>query len=206
MSGDIDKAALRREAVSRRAALAAQSDSAVAGDRLRDRFLAAITLRANTAVSGYWPMRDEVDPRPLLLELHRRRHPIGLPVVLGRGEPLIFRSWRPGDTLLAGAFGVSLPAEDRDEIRPEVVIVPMLAFDLTGHRLGYGGGYYDRTLAQLRRGGGAVLAVGVAYAGQQVPRIPAGEHDQKLDWIVTEAGAARIGYETTTGPSRARPV
>ena len=193
MSGDIDKAALRREAVSRRAAIAAaQSDSPVAGERLRDRFLAAITLPAQTAVSGYWPMRDEIDPRPLLRELHRRGHAIGLPVVLRKGEPLIFRSWRPGDTLLSGAFGVSLPAEDRAEIRPDVVIVPLLAFESAGHRLGYGGGYYDRTLARLRRGGRAVLAVGVAYAGQQVPRIPTGEHDQKLDWVVTEAGATRI--------------
>ncbi len=193
MSGEFDKAALRREARARRATLAAaQSDSPIAGERLRDRLLAAITLRAETAVSGYWPMRDEMDPRPLLLELHRRGHAIGLPVVMGKGEPLIFRSWRPGDTLISGAFGTSFPGADRQEVGPDVVLVPMLAFDSAGHRLGYGGGYYDRTLTRLRRGGRAVLAVGVAYAGQQVPRIPTGEHDQKLDWIVTEAGATRI--------------
>jgi len=183
------KRALRAEAVKRRRAAAPQLKDA--GMAARDRFLAAIDIPAGAAVSGFWPLEDEFDPRPLFEALYERGHPIGLPVVVGRAQPLIFRRWVPGMALVRGNFRVMTPPPEAPEVVPRVLLVPLLAFDRAGFRLGYGGGFYDRTLAKLRAVGEA-LAVGVAFAMQEVPAAPCDGTDQPLDWIVTEREAIAI--------------
>jgi 5-formyltetrahydrofolate cyclo-ligase len=148
-------------------------------------------------VSGYWPMRDELDARPLLETLVARGWRAALPAVMHRGDALQFRAWRPGDALIDGGFGTSVPPPHVELLEPDVLIVPMLAFDGRGYRLGYGGGYYDRSLAVLRARR-KVLAIGVAYDAQRIDRVPNDAHDQPLDLIVTENGAidARREYAT----------
>ena len=173
----------------RRLASAAEPDAAEAVSR---NFLAAIDIPERCAVSGYWPIDAELDVRVLLAALHRRGHACALPVVTGRGRRLVFRAWSPGDPLAAAAFGVMVPTDDAPEVVPRVVLTPLLAFDGRGHRLGWGGGYYDRTLAALRAGAAPVLAVGVGYEAQRVARVPAGPGDERLDWVVTEADAFEV--------------
>ena len=184
-----DKATLRREALARRHTAA--KDGAPAGEALRDRFLSAIAVPARAVVSGFWPMGDEIDTRPLLEALVARGHPVALPTVVRRGQPLLFRAWRPGDALAAGTLGTSVPAADQPALRPRIVIAPLLAFDARGFRVGYGAGYYDMTLAQLRAAGD-VLAVGVGYDAQEVDTVPIEDWDQPLDWIVTERRAFQV--------------
>jgi len=183
------KRQLRHEAAERRRA--ALGASPQAGLAVRDRFLGAIRPAAGIAVSAYWPLDDEFDPRPLFMELHRRGHPIGLPAVVGKGRPLTFRRWEPDVALVRGSFRVMTPPAEAPEIVPQLLLVPLLAFDRAGYRLGYGGGFYDRTIAKLRASGD-VLAVGVALAAQEVPAVPHDETDQPLDWIVTDREAILI--------------
>ena len=184
-----DKATLRREALARRDAAA--KNNAQAGQSLRDRFLSAIPLPPAAVVSGFWPMGDEIDVRPLLEALIARGHAVALPTVVRRGEPLLFRAWRPDDALVPATLGTSVPAADKPELRPQIVITPLLAFDARGFRVGYGAGYYDMTLARLRAAGD-VLAVGVGYDAQEVDTVPIEDWDQPLDWIVTERRALRV--------------
>jgi 5-formyltetrahydrofolate cyclo-ligase len=182
------KARLRRDAERRRAAVA---DGAAAAKVAGEHLLATLTLPPAAPVSGYWPMRSEFDPRPVLRELQARGHRLCLPVVVGTGQPLLFRAWRFGEPLVAGGFGTQVPDDRQAEVVPRVLLVPMLAFDRAGYRLGYGGGFYDRTLAALRAAG-EVLAVGLAFAAQEVDTVPHDNTDARLDWIVTEAGALRM--------------
>ena len=182
------KAEARARAAARRDGLEAR---AAAGPALRDRVLAAVPLPEGCAVSAYWPMRSEIDPRPLMAALHARGHGLGLPVMRGAGKPLVFRDWEPGLALVPGGYGTEVPGPERPELRPEVLLVPLLAFDRAGYRLGYGGGFYDRTLAALRATGPA-LAVGLAHAGQEIAEVPRDAHDQRLDWIVTETEVLEI--------------
>ncbi len=132
-------------------------------------------------------MRDELDAAPLLARLNEIGCTTALPVIGARDQALMFRRWSPGDVLAEASFGTFEPAASADIVVPETVVVPLAAFDGSGNRLGYGGGYYDRTLADLRKSGN-VLAVGYAYAGQEVAALPADSFDQRLDWIVTEKG------------------
>ncbi len=179
----------------RRRAEAAGRLGAAAGERLRDHFFAAraaIGALPNSPVSGFWPMGEEIDVRPLLTALAGLGYLCLLPVVPAPRQPLIFRLWTPGDELEAGVFGTRHPPAIRPSLTPRVVLAPLLAFDRTGHRLGYGGGFYDRTLAALRSYGG-VTAVGVAFSEQEVDSVPHGPHDQRLDWIVTEQGVLQPG-------------
>ena len=192
---DQDTAALAQRKIEARAAAQARRGTlsgdaqAKAGAALRDHALAAIPMPEGCAVSGFWSMGSEIDTRPLLHALHERGHSVGLPVTVRRGLPLLFRAWAPGLELVSGGFGTEVPGPAQPEVVPRVVFVPLLAFDRAGYRLGYGGGFYDRTLAALRAEG-PVLAVGLAFAAQEVESVPRGAHDQRLDWIVTEAGAA----------------
>ena len=143
------------------------------------------------AVSGFYPMTPEIDVLPTLSWFAERGHPTALPVVVGRHLPLAFRAWSPGAPLERGALGIPFPAKGAAELIPEILLVPLLAFDRRGHRLGYGGGYYDRTLADLRAKG-PVLAIGVGYSFQEVEEVPATAYDQRIDAIATESRAERL--------------
>lgn len=140
-------------------------------------------------VSAYLAIRSEIDAMPLMMALAESGVGVALPVILGRGLPLAFRSWTPGAPLEAGPFGTSVP-RDGAEVEPDVLFVPMLAFDARCHRLGYGGGFYDRTIASLRARR-PVRALGLAYAGQELPLLPVDATDMQLDAIITEAGIVR---------------
>ncbi len=188
----------RRQSKERRLAAAAAVPGA--GIALRDRFMAAMALAPGSAVSAYWPLGDEIDSRPLMRALHELGHPVGLPVVVGPGQALVFRQWRPGLDLVAGAYGAMTPSDSAPALTPSTVLAPLLAFDRRGYRLGYGGGFYDRTLRALRRH--AVLGVGLAFAGQEVAAVPTGAGDEKLDWIVTEREAIAISPSPSMGKGR----
>jgi 5-formyltetrahydrofolate cyclo-ligase len=184
------KQVMRQEALSRRAAARAQAPDGSA-ELMAAHFLGTIPLRPGAVVSAYVAIGDEVDPAPLIERLRSRRHPIALPRVVRKRERLAFHIYEPGRALVPGVFGLSQPAANWPEAIPDVLIVPLLAFDAEGLRLGYGGGYYDRTLAALRASR-TVLAVGYALAGQEVAEVPHHANDEPLDWIVTEAGARRF--------------
>lgn len=179
----MDKNSLRKAALAVRKKAAAKAPDA--GRRAAAQLLAAIRLKPGAVVSLYWPMRSELDTGHLFDLLDWAGHPTALPVLDAAGEPLTFRIWKNGDALGEAAFGTREPVASAAVAVPDVVVTPMLAYDNAGYRLGYGGGFYDRTLAGLR-GAGEVLAVGFAYAAQEVPNLPIDEHDEKLDWLVTE--------------------
>jgi 5-formyltetrahydrofolate cyclo-ligase len=170
---------------------AARAGGGAAG-ALAERFLAAVEIASEAVIAGYWPIGDEIDVRMLLSRLQARGHDISLPAVVGAGRPLTFRRWQEGEALADGPFGTRQPPDSAAVVTPALVIVPLLAFDRRGYRLGYGGGYYDRTLAALRRRR-RVVAIGVAYAAQEVPMVPRERDDQALDWIVTDREAIEPG-------------
>ena len=162
-----------------------------AGARIAAHFMDAFQPKPGTAVSAFWPMDGEIDLRLLLDALHKRGCRCLLPVVVAAATPLEFREWQPGMELIKSAFGVMEPGPNAAPARPDILVVPLLSFDDLGYRLGYGGGFYDRTLAALRADGqGPVTAAGAGFAGQRVDSCPRGPFDQRLDWIVTEDGAA----------------
>ncbi len=176
----------------REAALAARAVSVQAGPGPAEcgAALATHVLRdcpppSGAVVSGFLPIGDEIDVRPLLIALHERGHALALPVTPKRGNPLTFRRWRPGDALAAEKFGTMRPVGD--EIVPTFLLVPLLAFDRRGFRLGYGAGYYDRTLAGLN----GHFALGCSYAAQCVDTVPIGPYDVRLDAVATELGILR---------------
>ena len=162
--------------------LAARSgwDAAASGAAVTATVLRACPPPTGAVVSGYWPIGDELDIRPLLTALHERGHPIVLPVTPKRGNPLTFRLWRPGDVLEPERFGTFRPIGE--ERTPDFLLVPLLAFDRRGYRVGYGAGFYDRTLAGLP----GRFALGVAFAAAEVDEVPAGPTDMPLNAIATE--------------------
>jgi len=143
-------------------------------------------LAPGAVVAGYFPFRDEADPRALMAALSAKGHGLALPSV-EPDRPLTFRAWTPGDEMHLSAYGIAEPLATAPQLVPALVLVPLLAFDADGHRLGYGGGFYDRTLDALRTNG-SVFAIGVAYAGQEVAQLPRESHDHALDGVVTENG------------------
>ncbi len=147
----------------------------------------ALNLSTDAVVGGYAALPGEADPALLLEGLSERRHVLALPRVAAKDAALRFHHWMPGMALTQGAYGVPEPDPSWPKTVPDVVLVPLLAFDGAGHRLGYGGGYYDRTLAALRAQG-PILAIGIAYAGQEVERLPHGNFDAVLDLVLTELG------------------
>ena len=191
-TSDLDetKQSLRRSATARRRDAAAGDDGA-AGRTLAEIVLAGIALHDGVAVSGYWPIASEIDVMPLLRELATRGHRIALPAVAGKDRPLVFRDWRDGDDMADGPFGIREPLASAAGIEPRIVLTPLLAFDRDGYRLGYGGGFYDRSLAVLRRAR-PTLAIGIAWAAQEVPAVPHDRRDQPLDWVATEREAIRM--------------
>jgi 5-formyltetrahydrofolate cyclo-ligase len=188
LSASGDKKSLRRIARVKRRSLV----SPEAGRRLCEAFLAAsIPFPHQSIIGGYWPIGGEIDPRPLMTELSQVGMICVLPVVVASAQKLIFRQWKPGEALETGRHGTYMPSASAIEQIPDLILVPVLAFDKLGYRLGQGGGYYDRTLAALRAVK-SVVAVGLAYAGQEIDEVPYEDHDAKLDWIVTENWARKI--------------
>lgn len=178
------KAALRTEALARRAALDDPARTQAA-ERLANS-IDALAIAPGAVVSGFVPVRGEIDPMPLLAALSARGHPLALPVVMGPTE-LVFRRWRPGEALQAAGFGLFHPPAEAGPIDPDVLLVPLAAFDRRGHRIGYGRGYYDRALARLDAAGRR-RAIGVAFAVQEVPAVPDEPHDRRLDALLTDDG------------------
>ena len=178
---------MRVEARARRAE--AHGRQARAPEHALRHFLDAIGFAEDAVVSGYLPVDDEFDVVPFLAAASQHGCPTGLPFVPGKGEPLVFRAWSPGGPLVDGALNIPVPPDDAVVVIPTLLLVPMLAFDAVGYRLGYGGGFYDRTLSLLKASNPSTLAVGVAYAAQQVDAVPRNHFDQPLDWIITEEGA-----------------
>jgi len=160
--------------------------AAHAAHAVKSHLLAAITPNDKT-IAGYWPLGDELDCRPALEALYEAGAQIALPVVAGQGEILIFRAWRPGDPLEEGPFGTKHPSGRAAPMQPQILLVPLIAFDRTGQRLGYGAGYYDRTIAALRAHS-TVTAIGLAYDVQEVSAVPTDAHDERLDAMITNAG------------------
>ena len=185
---------LRGEARERRQKLALHYPPPLAGEKAACRILAGLDFPAGAVVSAYWAMGDELDCRALIQSLHESGCVIGLPVVVGKGQPLVFRRWTPETSFIPGGFGTQIPSPDSPEVLPERLIVPLLAFDSIGYRLGYGGGFYDRTLAKLRARG-PVHAIGYAYAGQEVDAVPRESYDQPLDWLATEESLRPVGRQ-----------
>jgi 5-formyltetrahydrofolate cyclo-ligase len=144
-----------------------------------------------TIVSGFAAIRDEINPADLMLWLHAEGLRLALPVMIGKEKPLLMRAWTPGDAMEAAQWGIAEPLEDKPEVEPDVVLVPLLAFDARGYRLGYGGGYYDRTLAKLRAKK-PVTAIGIAYDEQKVDAVPFDSYDQRLDWVLTPSGPQKF--------------
>ena len=154
---------------------------------MAEHFLASFPRASTQAVGGFWPIGTEADPLPLLEALRERGGTIALPVVTGPARPLIFRLWNKDMPLVPAGFGTLAPGPDAPVVRPDILLLPLLAYDEAGHRLGYGGGYYDRTLADWRP---RPILVGFGFSGQGHKSIPHEAHDVMLDAVVTERGLA----------------
>jgi 5-formyltetrahydrofolate cyclo-ligase len=177
------KAVLRREAFTRRDALPAADRTAAAQTIAARPFPVAVPQGA--IVSGYSPMKSEFNPVPLMRKLADAGAQLALPVVAGRGKPLIMRAWSFGEELGSGVWGIREPKADAPEVFPDILLVPLAAFDRNGHRIGYGAGYYDKTIARIRAMK-PTLAIGVAFAAQEIDRVPATPFDARLDLVLTE--------------------
>jgi 5-formyltetrahydrofolate cyclo-ligase len=186
---DQQKQLQRKEAKQRRA-LAYQGQTN-AGLKACDIWCSQVDLPPNQIISIYWPLGDELDPLPLLTQLHALGHKMVLPVMLGAGKPLVFKRWQPGDQLQDAGFGTKEPLDDQQQLDPDVILAPLLAYDQQGYRLGYGGGFYDRTLDQLRQHK-KVQVFGLAFAEQEVDLVVRGEYDQALDGMVTPKALTRF--------------
>jgi 5-formyltetrahydrofolate cyclo-ligase len=180
---------VRKQALEQRAAL--KQKVPMLSRQIAENFLAQIPIPPGAIVSAYIAIGEEADPAPLLPELRLRGHVIALPRVAGRGLPLDFHRYELGANLVAGGFGLSEPDRNWPKVSPQLAIVPLLAFDAHGYRIGYGAGFYDRSLRKLRSEG-EVIAAGYAFAVQEFASVPHDEEDERLDWIVTENGARKF--------------
>jgi 5-formyltetrahydrofolate cyclo-ligase len=177
------KADLRREMMARRDALPPDVRSAAAEAIAERPFPLAIP--AGTIVSGFMPMKSEINPLPLMKTLADAGAQLALPVTGRRGQPLLMRAWRWGEPLASGVWGIREPMPQAEPLDPDILLVPLIAFDRAGARLGYGGGYYDLTLATLRSRK-AVIALGLAYAVQEIAAVPTTPRDAVLDLVLTD--------------------
>jgi 5-formyltetrahydrofolate cyclo-ligase len=162
----------------------------LAAEQIARHSLTFLAPSPGTIVSAYVAIGEEIDPLLLAARLAGEGCRLALPVMQGKGKPLLFRAWRLNDPLEGKLWGIREPLPDAPEVDPEIVLVPLLAFDRHGYRLGYGGGFYDRTLA-LARARHPVIAVGLAYREQEVEAVPHADHDQRLDWVLTPGGPIR---------------
>lgn len=183
-----DKSTLRAELKALRDELHARNPDA--GEALAAKFPLKLLERYGPVVSGYWPIGSEADPRPLMSRLADNGAKLSLPRLDADGT-MSFRLWQPGDPLDQTAFGLSEPEESAPRAHPTLILLPLLAFDRVGNRLGYGKGHYDRALAALRADG-RVFACGLGFHGQMLDDLPSDQHDQPLDWAVTERGSVPI--------------
>jgi len=177
------KSTLRAAALARRDALSGE-DRTSAAEAIAGRGL-PFPIARGAVVSVYAPLLNEIDPVPLMQRLANEGAHLALPAVLARGKSLAFRIWSPHDRLMLGPLGILEPSPAATEVVPDIMLVPLAAFDRAGHRIGYGAGHYDYTLAHLRKVK-AITAVGVAFAVQEIAGIPAGPHDVALDYVLTE--------------------
>src|SRR5262249_38920002 len=180
---ELSKAELRRDALGRRDAIPAAARAAAA-ERVAARPF-PVPVPVGACVSGFFPLRSEINPVPLMRRLADAGAKLALPVAIGRGHPLVFRAWAFGAPLGSGVWGIREPLPDAPEVFPEVLIVPLAAFDRTGQRIGYGAGYYDLSLRRLRATK-PVTAIGMAFATQEIARVPTTPRDEKLDLVLTE--------------------
>jgi 5-formyltetrahydrofolate cyclo-ligase len=177
------KAEMRRESRARREALPVEQQSEAA-QTVAARGL-PVPVPRGCVVSGYSPLKFEISPLPLLRRAAEAGAHLALPVVQGRGTPLIMRAWAFGETLGSGVWGIREPKPEAPEVFPDILIVPILAFDRAGYRLGYGAGYYDMTITRLRAMK-PVTAIGIAFAAQEFPEVPKTPRDARLDLVLTE--------------------
>ena len=177
------KSTLRAAALARRDAMPAAERQAAA-EALAARGL-PITVEPGAIVSGFMPMKTEINPLPLLRKLAGAGAKRALPCIDGRGKPLIMRAYQFGDAFKSGQWGIREPMPDAPEVKPDILLVPLACFDRSGQRIGYGAGYYDRTIAGLRALK-KITAIGVAFAIQEIPQVPATERDERLDFVLTE--------------------
>jgi 5-formyltetrahydrofolate cyclo-ligase len=180
------KAAVRADALQRRDALAPDIRAAAA-EAIAARGL-VVALNGGGIVSGFMPIKSEINPIPLLRRCADAGARLALPVIVGRGKPLSMRAWAVGEKLVSGQWGIREPDAGAPELDPDIMLVPLAAFDRRGHRIGYGAGYYDMTISALRARK-PLIAIGLAYAAQEVPEVPALAHDARLDLVLTEREA-----------------
>jgi 5-formyltetrahydrofolate cyclo-ligase len=186
------KSAFRKTMRARRAELArAHPDFA----RDAAEHVGALKIADGATVGAYVAINGEADPHRILKKLTLRNCTLAFPRVVAKDEPLVFHRWKPGQNLQRGAYGIPEPSKDSPLAYPKILLVPLLAFDAQGHRLGYGGGYYDRTLDFLRANS-TVRAIGVAYAGQEVAELPREDHDHPLNAVITENGVREFTRRT----------
>ncbi len=183
------KAALRARAHAQRARFL-ETHRADASRAVAEHFFAEVALRPDDVVAAYWPIRDELDCTQIVTRLQFEGWRVCLPVVVGNGLPLEMRIWEQGTPLFPAGFGTLAPDDSAPRAVPDVVLVPLLGFDKHGTRLGYGGGYYDRTVAAMAR---TPRLVGLSFSAQEVDFIPRGAHDYPLDSVVTERGIRHFG-------------
>src|SRR5258708_15473520 len=178
------KADLRAAALAKRETLSTEQRAAAAQALTSREF--PVDVRRGAVVSGYWPIRNEIDPLPLLRRLAVEGAQLALPVIVGRDQPLVFRAWTRDTQLLRVQLGIMEPSPQSSSTIPDILLIPLAAFDRAGHRIGYGAAHYDRSLVQLRAMG-KVTAIGLAFAVQQIAAIPSLPHDIALDYVLTES-------------------
>jgi 5-formyltetrahydrofolate cyclo-ligase len=183
MSATASKASLRTEALAKRDALSDEQRVA-ASLAVAQRGL-PFEVAPGAVVSGYSPIRNEIDPVPLMRKIAEQGALLALPAVMARGQSLTFRAWSPNDRMVMGPLGILEPSPAAAELIPDIMLVPLAAFDRLGHRIGYGAGHYDHTFAHLRKAK-AVRGVGLSFAAQQIKAVPALAHDVALDYVLTE--------------------
>jgi 5-formyltetrahydrofolate cyclo-ligase len=178
------KAALRKEALARREGVS-QDEAQAFAERLATIGARLVAERKPASVSAFWSIGAEPSTFPLLEALQRQNVPTALPVIEGRGKPLTFRLWQKGEPLAEAKWGIKEPLPQAEEVFPDLLFMPLAAFDKSGNRLGYGAGFYDRTLARLKSMK-PITTIGIAFAIQEVARVPTGETDEKLDFVLTD--------------------
>jgi 5-formyltetrahydrofolate cyclo-ligase len=184
-----EKSALRAATLALRDAMPAAERQAAA-ETIGARGL-PIKVTPAAIISGFMPMKTEINPLSLMRKLAGEGARLALPCIAGRGKPLIMRAWKFGDAFRAGQWGIREPVPEAPQVAPDILIVPLACFDRAGHRIGYGAGYYDMTIHALRAQK-QIIAIGVAFAAQEIPAVPATERDERLDFVLTEKEVIEI--------------